>query len=201
MKFPIKEAEIVKLATAMIQGLADNMGVYPSPPVDSAALAASLMAFNNAQNAVIAATAVLASAVTAKEEALADLIANMRSDINYAENTVKGDSDKLKLIGWDGRRHRKALTAPGQSRLLEAPKQGDGWVYLDWKAPLEGGKPSAYKVMRRERPEGPWEDVATAVTTEATLVDQPKGKELEYNIIAINKAGEGEVSNTVMVVL
>jgi hypothetical protein len=33
------------------------------------------------------------------------------------------------------------------------------------------------------------------------LVDQPKGKELEYRIIAINKSGDGSPSNTVMVVL
>ena len=60
---------------------------------------------------------------------------------------------------------------------------------------------SAYKVQRRQRPEGVWQDVATAIETELTLVDQPKGKELEYRIIAINKAGEGSPSNTVMVVL
>ena len=40
-----------------------------------------------------------------------------------------------------------------------------------------------------------------AIETEATLVEQPKGVELEYRIIAINKAGEGSPSNTVMVVL
>ena len=62
-------------------------------------------------------------------------------------------------------------------------------------------KPAAYKVMRRKRPAGAWEDVATAVITEATLVEQPKGKELEYLIIAINKAGDGEPSDTEMVVL
>lgn len=61
--------------------------------------------------------------------------------------------------------------------------------------------PAAYKVMRRERPEGSWEDAATAVVSEATLVEQPRGKELEYRIIAVNKAGEGEPSNTAMVVL
>jgi hypothetical protein len=33
------------------------------------------------------------------------------------------------------------------------------------------------------------------------LVDQPKGAELEYRIIAINKSGDGPPSNTVMVVL
>ncbi len=55
--------------------------------------------------------------------------------------------------------------------------------------------------MRRERPAGPWQDVATAILTEATLVEQPRAKELEYRIIAVNKAGYGEPSNTAMVVL
>jgi len=62
-------------------------------------------------------------------------------------------------------------------------------------------KLSAYKVMRCIRPDGPWEDVATAVITEITLVDQERGKEWEYRIVAINKSGEGEPSNTVMAVL
>ena len=34
-----------------------------------------------------------------------------------------------------------------------------------------------------------------------TLVDQSRGKDLEYRVLAINKAGEGEASNTVFVVL
>jgi hypothetical protein len=37
-----------------------------------------------------------------------------------------------------------------------------------------------YKIQRRIRPEEQWQDVATAIETESTLVDQPKGKELEY---------------------
>jgi len=36
---------------------------------------------------------------------------------------------------------------------------------------------------------------------DATLVDQPEKTELEYRIIALNKAGVGQASNTVMVVL
>jgi len=46
-------------------------------------------------------------------------------------------------------------------------------------------------------------DVPTGVfeVTEATLVDQPEKTELEYRVIAVNKVGEGQAGNTVMVVL
>ena len=43
--------------------------------------------------------------------------------------------------------------------------------------------------------------MALAIITEATLVDQPEKQEIEYRVIAINKAGEGQASNTVMAVL
>ena len=67
------------------------------------------------------------------------------------------------------------------------------------KCPLDGGKPKVYKVQRRS--DGNWADVATAILTEATLVEQPERTELEYRVITMDKAGEGEPSDTVMVVL
>ena len=76
-----------------------------------------------------------------------------------------------------------------------------GWVFLDWKETIDGGKPAAYKIQRRERPTGDWQDVSTAMDSEMTLVAQPRGKELEYRAVAVNKAGDGEPSNTVMAVL
>jgi len=200
-RFPKAEAEIAALAQAMASGLAGNATVYPAPPVTLADLAALISAYTTAKNAAIAAQAAAEEATTSKDEALDDLADAMRTDIRYAENTVDFDDDKLKLIGWAGRKERTPMAAPGQPRLLEAPKQGEGWVFLDWKKPSDGGAAAAYKVMRRERPAGPWEEVATAVISEATLVEQPRGKELEYRIIAVNKAGDGEPSNTAMVVL
>ena len=200
-RFPLKEAEVIALAEAMETGLTANAAIYPAPPVAPLDLTTLKNAYIAANNAAIAARAAAQAATTAKDEKLEDLIDAMKSDIRYAENTVNYDDDKLKLIGWAGRKIASTLTAPGQVRLLEAPRQGEGWVYLDWKAPIDGGVPAAYRVMRRERPSGSWGDVATAVITESTLVEQPRGLELEYRIIAINKAGEGETSNTEMVVL
>ena len=200
-RFPLKEAEIVALAEAMITGLTDNAVLYPAPPVAVLDLTTLKNDYITALNAAIAARAAAEAATTAKDAALEDLVDAMKSDIRYAENTVDYDDNQLKLIGWAGKAAPTPLAVPGQARLLEAPRQGDGWVFLDWKAPADGGTPAAYKVMRRERPAGAWEEVATAVITEATLVEQPKGKELEYRIVAVNKAGDGEPSNTEMVVL
>ncbi len=182
-------------------GASDNASIYPQPPVNPWLIRIKNMIYSSHRDDFIAKQAAAEDATISKDEALDDLVDAMKSDIRYAENTVDFDDDKLKLIGWAGRKAKTPLATPGQARLLEAPKQGEGWVFLDWKAPVEGGTVSAYKVMRRERPAGPWEEVATAVISEATLVEQPRGKEFEYRIIAVNKAGEGEPSNTAMVVL
>jgi len=43
--------------------------------------------------------------------------------------------------------------------------------------------------------------IATISCPKDSIGEQAKGKELGYHIIAVNKAGEGEPSNTVTVVL
>jgi len=73
-----------------------------------------------------------------KDDALEQLTDALKADLRYAENTVNFDDDKLKLIGWSGNQTPTALAPPGQTRQLEAPKQGDGWVFLDLPAPRRG---------------------------------------------------------------
>lgn len=200
-RFPSKEAEVFALAQEMMTGLATNAAVYPSPPVTVTELATAFSAYLSAKNAAVAAQAAAEQATAAKDDALQTLTDGMRADLRYAENTVNFDDDQLKLIGWGGRSARTSLEAPGQARTLEAPRQGDGWVFLDWKEPVDGGKVAAYKIERRERPSGPWTDAGMAIESEITLSNQERGKEWEYRVIAVNKAGEGLPSNTVMAVL
>ena len=49
--------------------------------------------------------------------------------------------------------------------------------------------------------EGPWTDATLSIESEITLSDQTCGTEWEFRIIAVNKAGDGVPSNTVMAVL
>ncbi len=53
----------------------------------------------------------------------------------------------------------------------------------------------------QSRDEFLWADIATAILSEITLVDQPEKTELEYRVISLNKAGQGEPSNCIVVLL
>nr|VFJ88177.1 MAG: hypothetical protein BECKLFY1418B_GA0070995_100934 [Candidatus Kentron sp. LFY]VFJ91133.1 MAG: hypothetical protein BECKLFY1418A_GA0070994_101445 [Candidatus Kentron sp. LFY] len=57
----------------------------------------------------------------------------------YAENATGSDDSKLKYLGWGARLPASAMKPPGQTRTLESPRRGAGWIFLDWKAPDEGG--------------------------------------------------------------
>ncbi len=204
-RFPKREAQIAALAEQLWRGLLDNNAIFSQPPVHPMLIRIRKIIYQSRRDNFLAAQAAAEQATTDKTDALEELIEAMKADIRYAENTVNFDDDKLKLIGWAGKKAKTPLTPPGQTRLLEAPKQGKGWLFLDWKAPADGGKPKAYKVQRRvvgvEPVSDRWEDIATAILTESTLVDQPEKTEIEYRVIAVNKAGEGQESNTVMMVL
>lgn len=200
-RFPKSEAEIMALAQVMGTGLAVNDAIYPDPPVTMVNFGSAIMAYSTARNAAVAAQAAAELAIAAKDEALQALTDAMKSELRYAENTVNYDDDKLKLIGWGGRADKTSLQTPGQARTLEAPREGDGWIYLDWKEPVDGGAVAAYKVQRRLRPDGAWLDVGMAVESEITLTNQERGKEWEYRVLAVNKTGESIASNTVMAVL
>ena len=200
-QFPKSEGEILILAQNVVAGLTANAGTYPAPPVTAVELQAVLDSFVTLQNDVAAAKAAVSLAVTVKDAGLEELTDALKAILRYAENTVDFDDDLLKLLGWAGRKAGVALEAPGQCRNLEAAQQGDGWVFLDWKKPTDGGAVASYKIERRERPAGDYEQVEDAYETEKVLINQERGKEWEYRIVAGNKAGEGPPSNTVMVVL
>lgn len=198
--FPTKEAEIIALAQTIAAGLAANTTTFPTPPVTVTALNAHISDYLMSRDAIIAAAAALKTMHDDKDVHLSELKQMMKDEIGYAETVAHGDDATLSLIGWGAPSPPTAMPPPGQSRALEIIGQGDGWVNLDWKEPIGGGKVAAYKIQRSEDGVN-FTDAGMAVESIATMFDQPKLKSLIYRVIAVNKAGEGMPSNTISITL
>jgi len=201
MRFPKTESEIRALAQNIISGLANNPN-FPSPPITPEQLQARLDAAVNSSDAQVMTQAAAKQATDTKQADFDALTTDMKTALHYAEDTVHGDDAKLSELGWGGRSAPHALQVPGQPRLLEVLRQSAGWLTLDWKKPADGGTAASYRIERRDLTEsGAWTLAGIAIETEVTLNDQKRGKEWEYRVIAINKTGESEPSNTVTAVL
>nr|VFK56715.1 MAG: Fibronectin type III domain-containing protein [Candidatus Kentron sp. TUN]VFK65670.1 MAG: Fibronectin type III domain-containing protein [Candidatus Kentron sp. TUN] len=199
--FPKAETKIQSLGHEMVTGLSTHTDLFPAPPVTAEALEVALTAYTKAAETATDLRAEAEHATATKDEALQTLTDDMKMVLRYAENVTHFDDASLKHLGWGGRHARTSLEAPGQTRSLEAPRQGAGWIYLDWKEPDDGGKVAAYKVQRREEDSETWMDAGIAMGLESTVSGQPSGKRLEFRVVAMNKAGEGEPSNSVLAVL
>ena len=199
-RFPKSQDRVAQLAQDLISGLRSNSEIFPAPPAPPAELEELLATCAAAREAANAAAAAAIEAHAAKAVAFRALKERMKDDLRYAEQIVKPDPDQLHLLGWSGTRPRTRLEPPGQVRLLTVLREGDTWVRLGWEAPTDGGKVAAYRIIGRNS-DGPWTDIGMAVECRKQLDRQPRGVELEYQVIAVNKAGEGVPSNLVRAVL
>lgn len=198
--FPIREDEIINLGKSIIKGLEENKKVFPAPPVSSKELLESLARAVAAQEAAEKARAAAEHATANKKAAMQELSEKMRWDLRYAENTAAMNHDKLRLLGWGKPRRGRPPKLPGQVRSLEVSRKGEDWVRLDWKEPVDGGMVLHYRVERRDNPDDLiWAVAATSTQTIITLEAQEPGTTWEYRIVAVNKAGDGEPSSTVIV--
>lgn len=200
-RFPTREAEVAALAGTMVYGLTEFADDFPSCPVSVEALQESLNRFTRAKDAAATAQASAAAAFAEKEESMEGLTENMKDILRYAETAARHDEAKLKNIGWSGRKEPGTLQLPGAPRTLEVKREGRGWIYLDWKSPGDGGAVAAYRVVRRALGEVEWQEVGLCFESMTVLTDQPQGIELEYQVIAINKAGESLPSNLITAAL
>lgn len=200
-QFPFTHADIMALAGSLLAGLTDNPAVYPVPAVDLADFQARIDSCTQARAALTDAIAVKEMATTEHQKQIAGLKDMMRQQLRYAENTTGFDDDKLKLLGWAGKREKTA-TVPGQVRSLRAIEQGTDFVVLSWMSPADGGRAGVYQIFRRdERASEAWIHVGVSMATTAKLLDQPRHVDMEYRVAALNKTGQGPMSNTVAVVL
>ena len=200
MRFPQTEPEIAALALVVAQGLGQAAEDFPSPPIPANELQARLDRYNTTLAASVAADNASREQHAAKDDALEELVDGLKTDLRYAELAVRDQPEKLSKLGWGPRRNGSALRAPGEVRDIGVVAEGDTWAILRWKPPVDGGVPAYYRIQRK-REGNPWEDASTSTETEQLMSNQPRGVELFYRVIAVNKAGEGQPSATVTVVL
>ena len=205
-QFPKAEADIVALANAMVGGYGAHAADFPS--ADALGLTTALTGYSTVKTAQTDALAAAQVATEAKNLKLDTLEDKMRDELKKSEVDVGTDSEKLEYIGWGPKALPSPADAPGQPRNLDPVVQGAGILFLDWKAPARGsgGTVRTYVIERREQPSGggqfgSWAQVGIALETEATLMDQPRGPQLEYRVKAVNAGGESIPSNTAAVVL
>jgi len=200
-RFPSREAEMAALAGTMVHGLAEHAEDFPDCPVSVEALQEALARYNRAKEIAATAQGAAAEAFDEKQDAAQDLSDKMKNVLRYAEIAVRQDEAKLKNIGWSGRSDPVSLQPPGAPRTLEVKREGRGWVYLDWKTPAEGGSVSAYRVLTRTSGDTEWKEVVLSFESMTVLTEQPQGVDLEFQVIAINKAGVSLPSNLITVAL
>jgi hypothetical protein len=195
-RFPRTEPDIAALAARVVEGLAQAAEDFPAPPVPLEELRGKLETFT----ATVAAETAFRDRHAAKDGALAELVDALKADLRYAEIAVRDAPQKLNALGWRPPRDGTPLQPPGETRDSTIVSEGDTWAILRWNAPANGGAPAFYRIQRRQ--EGaPWQDAGTTTDTEQLMSDQPRGMELHYRVIPVNKAGDGQPSATVTLVL
>ena len=200
MRYPDTEPEIMALARQVIEGLKQLGAELPAPPVPLDDIQARVARADAATADVVLANTALRERHTVKDDAIRDVVDGTKVILRYAEAVFRDQPEKLSQLGWGPRRNGSTLEAPGEVRDIRIAAEGDTWIALRWNPPVNGGAVGAYKIQRKKK-DGGWEEVGSSVTTEHMLGNQPRGIEMEYRVLAANKAGVGQPSATVTVVL
>jgi hypothetical protein len=203
-QFPHREADIKELAENMIVGMAENSD-FPSPPFSSSDLRNALDAFTAAGDTQRVSYATAQQDTEMKRTRRDELLVIMKSMLHYAEDTTHGNDAKLSALGWGGRAAYTLhpLEIPGQPSSFAVLMEEEDAVGFGWQEPANGGEVATYELQRRGRSEGAsaWIIAGISFETRVTLSGQERGKEWEYRVISVNKAGRSLPSNTVAVVL
>jgi len=205
-KFPKREADIVALVHRMLNGFVLHQADFPS--FNFNLLSVKYRFYRSRKKAQTEALAAAQVATDEKDAKLTALVELMKDELKKSEVDVGADSEKLEYIGWGPKAPPTPADPPGQPRNLDAAVQGADTVLLDWKAPARGsgGTVRTYLIERRDQPQaggefGDWQQVGIALESEAAIMNQPRGVQLEYQVKAVNMGGISSPSNTIAIVL
>lgn len=161
---------------------------HENAPLGITAAAAQLLitASSAARSALNAALQNLATARLAREAAVSTLRTRMRGLISELATLLPAD---------DARWYTFGLSAPGDPETPGVPAaailtpgiSGSGLLFLDWP---DTRRTDRYRVWQKKPGDPAFTAVATVSESDATFSAQPIGILLEFQITAINAAGE-----------
>lgn len=161
---------------------------HENAPLGITAAAAQVLitASATARAALNAALQNLATARLARETAVTTLRTRMRGLISELATLLAAD---------DARWYSFGLSAPGDpetpgipaAAILTPGIPGSGLLFLDWP---DTRRTDRYRVWQKKPGETTFTPVATVTESDATLSSQPLGVLLEFQITAVNAAGE-----------
>lgn len=211
-EFPRRKNDILVQAAKMVRGFVDYAADYPNPPFDGGPLATIVSSAVNLIGDRQTKEAAYQDALELENDKIYhEAVPEMRHLERLARDRYGDDPAKLAEIGLEPKADRRFL-APGIVRGLEVAHQGAGTVEIDWKAPARTaatGDPKVYKITRETRnPEPPNEAIEAfgtwqtiEFTTKAIILNQPRGVEIRYRVIASNNNGDGPPMDAERIVL
>lgn len=118
MRFPTREADILRLAHDIAAGLAAHPEIFAAPPFSPEDFQHAFAEHDGNREAQILARASLAQGTATKGGSLEKIADMSKSVLRYGENLTRGDDGKLQLLGWGGRRAPTVTVTvpPGQPR-------------------------------------------------------------------------------------
>ncbi len=201
--FPKSENDVVGLAEAMVDGYTEYGEDFPGVTVLT--LETALTEFKAARAAQESARGQAKIATTAKNDKFAALVDLMKNDLKISEVDTGDNPDKLSLIGWGPKSPGTPIVPPTAPTNLRSNQQGAGEVVLQWAKPEAGGAVRNYIVKRRDYDSagqvGNWQIVNFFYDNLITLINQPRGIQMEYIVSASNAGGESPASNILPVIL
>jgi len=211
-KYPVRQVDVMALAEAMISGYQQHPDMFVN--ADPVLLRSIFDAYNQAAEDQLTAVAKAQIATQAKQTAFERLQKTIKSQLKQSQVDTAGNPENLNYIGWGPRAVAHPVESPGQPMMLESVDEGAGTLTIRWKRPVQGsgGPVRTYIIERRQLASGQsqvddnsrsevWKQAGISLETTVSLKDQPRGVQLEYRTMAINKSGQSEPSNTIAVVL
>jgi hypothetical protein len=203
MSFPTTEPQISALADQMLAGYFAHGPDFPD--VGWMTLFFRIRDYKTARDAMIKAQAKARIETAAKIETLDEMKEVMKNCLKKSQVDVAAEPEKLTLIGWSPKHAPQPSPLPSQPVNLRITYRDNASVMLEWDRPADNSRVRNYIVERRQAQSGGdftnWTIIEISYQTQARLIKQPTGLQLEYRVKAANNAGESLPGNVTAMIL